>query len=283
MLISLVLMGGVMALAAQLALGQLRHFQGIGVLIGLRGQIGHATTIVARALWGVSPIAGDIVIALDSAIEFHATLGSAVACEGPPGTVMIPQPRDESGNTLSGFWDAPASGDRMHAFLDDSLGAGWVTFHVAEPPEPGPACTTFGDLSPSWLIALREPITIPAGSTLRFTRPVRLSLYKALDGRWYLGAKDWSGDVGDFSSIQPIAGPLRPYSQGSGESGLRLRYHDATGVEMLPVADPSRIASITITSRAESDAPLKVAGLVTAASGRYVDSIGTTIALRNAQ
>ncbi|MGH7695898.1 MAG: hypothetical protein ACRENH_13005, partial [Gemmatimonadaceae bacterium] len=148
---------------------------------------------------------------------------------------------------------------------------------------PGPACATLGGTDATWLLTLREPIAIPEGAPLRFTRTARFSLYKASDGRWYLGARDWNGDAERFNSIQPVAGPLQAYSANPSESGLLFVYRDASGTQLPRPADGARIASITVTSRAVSDAPVRVRGLASAANGRYADSSSITVALRNAQ
>ena len=278
----MILTAGVMALAAQLALGQLRYFHGIGVLMAMRAQTGHASSVVARALWGVSPPAGDIAAALDSAIEFQATIGGGVVCQSVAGSVSIPQPRQAAGNALSAFWDVPEPGDRVHAFFNDSLGAVWLTLHVAAAPIPGGACPIYEDLPSTWLVALREPIAIPGGAQVRFTRPSRLSLYKAGDGRWYLGAKDWNSAAERFNTIQPVAGPLSRYNPIPGETGLLLVYRDRSGTELSQPADPSRIVSISVTSRAATETPVRVRGLATSVNGTYADSSWITIALRNA-
>jgi hypothetical protein len=283
MLISLIITGGVVALTAQLALGQLRYFHGIGALIAMRAQIGHATAIAVRALWSVSPATGDILVALDSAIEFHSAIGSGVVCDGYTGSVVIPTPRPESGNTLSAFWDTPQAGDRVHVFFDDSLGFGWLALHVAASPVPGPACPALGDVGESWLLALREPISIPDGAPLRFTRRARLSLYKASDDKWYLGSKEWNEDAQRFNSIQPVAGPLRAYSANPAETGFLLSYRDASGTLLLAPVETARIATIAVTCRAETPAPMRVRGLATAQGGSYEDSFSIIISLRNAQ
>jgi hypothetical protein len=280
MLIAMIITGGVAALAAQIALGQLRHFQGIGALVGLRAQIGHSAAIAARALWSVSPAAGDIIVALDSAIEFHSAIGSAVVCDGTPGSITIPRPTPENGNTLSAFWDAPASGDRVHTLFNDSLGAGWLTLHVAAPPIPGPACVAFSQTDASWLIMLREPIAIPRGAPTRFTRAARLSVYRASNNLWYLGATEWNGTLERFNTIQPVAGPLRPYSHDASQTGLVFRYRGADGAFIPPPADPALLASITVTSRAETEGTKRTSGFATS-DGRYVDSISVAVALRN--
>jgi type II secretory pathway pseudopilin PulG len=281
MLISLVITGGIFALAAHHAVSQLRAFDGVATVAGMRGQLAHANGIAARALWGVAPVAGDITQALDSAIEFQAPTGTAVACAATPGQLVVPA-AERRGNTLSAFWDLPDFGDRAHVFFDDSVGTGWLTVHVAAPAIPGPACPRLGVFSTGWLIQLREPVVVPEGAVVRFTRAVRYSLYSASDSRWYLGARDWNEGAARFNAVQPVAGPLRPYSPLAERSGLVFRYWDRDGQELPSPPSAPAIALVSVTSRGEADRALRIPGR--SGFGRaYVDSSESRVALRNAQ
>lgn len=272
-----------MALAAHAALSQLRFFVGVGEIVALRGQIGHAATIVARALWAVSPGAGDIVVALDSALELHATIGSAVVCDGMIGRVTIAAPAASEGNALAAFLESPEPGDQVRVFFDDSLGTGWLTLQIASAPVAGAACLAFPQVADTWTLDLREPVALPVGAVLRFTRPLRLSLYRASDSRWYLGAKDWNGTTGRFNTVQPVAGPLRPYSVNADRTGLQLVYRDASGAVLDAPVDAQRIASVTITTRGESLRPVRVRGIAASAADGYGDSVSVALAPRNAR
>lgn len=275
MLISLSVMSGVIALASYMATGQLRFFRGVGDAVALKGQLDQTGAIVASVLWGVSPAGGDIVVALDSAIEVHAAMGTAVVCASALARVSMPAPTPSGGNALSAFMEAPEPGDRLMALFADSIGATWLTLHVASPPVRGSDCPLFPSVSGGWTLALLEPVIIPAGASMRFTRPIRLSLYRASNTRWYLGARDWNGSAQRFNAIQPVAGPLSPFSVNPAETGLRFVYRDDVGNELETPADPRRIASVTVVSRAASFASIP--------SQRYQDSIAVTIALRNAR
>lgn len=268
MLISLGVMSGVMALAAHLASGQLRFFRKAGELAALRGQVGQASSIAASMLQWVSPTGADITVALDSAIEVHTPIAAAFVCASTPGRVTISEPTTP-GNTLASFVERPDAGDRMAALFEDTLGITWLTFHVAEPGVSGGDCAHFPHVSGTRTLILRELVTVPAGAALRFTRPVRLSLYRGSDNRWYLGVRDWNGETQRFNTIQPVAGPLKPYGQDAGQSGLQLVYRDKHGAVLLPPVDPTGVASITIISRATS--------------GQFNDSTSVTVALRNAR
>jgi prepilin-type N-terminal cleavage/methylation domain-containing protein len=283
MIISLTIMGIVVALAAHAASGQLRFFRGIGEVVALRGQLGHASAIVANVLWGASPRGGDIAIAQDSAIEMHTTIGSAVTCAGTPGRLTIPAGAAAPGNALAAFVASPNEGDRVLAFFEDTLGATWLALHVASAPTSGGGCVQFPSVSATWTIELREPLTVPAGTALRFLRPLRLSLYRASDNRWYLGAKDWNGAAQRFNSIQPLAGPLEPYSADASKTGLHFGYRDNYGAVLWDPVSVERIASVTIVARGASARAVRVSGLKSGPAETYSDSTAVTIGLRNAR
>jgi type II secretory pathway pseudopilin PulG len=266
MLISLSILGCVMALAAHAARSQLRFFQGTAELSALRAQANHASQIPARALWAVSSTSGDLMIAQDTAIEFHMPIAASFTCESAPGRIAIAT-ATERGNTLASFTETPEAGDRLAALFADSASGTWLTLHVADAQQPGPACVSFPAVPATRTVVLVEPIVVPIGAPLRFMRPVRFSLYRASDSRWFLGMRDWSAESGRLNIVQPVAGPLRAHSLDPEQTGLRFVYRDSSGAELQEPVDPGRVASVTIVSRA--------------ASARFEDSSSVTVALRN--
>jgi type II secretory pathway pseudopilin PulG len=281
MIVSLTVMGIVVGLAAQAATGQLRFFRGVGEIVALRSQIGHAAGVAASVLWGASSVGGDITVAQDSAIEMHSTIGSAVACESAPGRITIPAAAVAPGNALAAFVASPNEGDRVIALFEDSLGTTWLGLHATSASTSGASCVHFPSVTATWTVELREPLTVPAGTALRFTRPLRLSLYRASDNRWYLGAKDWNGAAQRFNSIQPLAGPLKAYSGDPAKTGLHFGYWDSQGLAMPDPVDVNRIASITIVARGEAARPVRVGGLKSGPGDAYSDSAAVTVGLRN--
>jgi hypothetical protein len=266
MLISLTILGCVMGFSAHAARSQLRFFQGTAELSALRTQANHASAIPARALWAVSSTAGDLTIAQDTALEFHMPIGSSFACESAPGRIAIAS-ATERGNTLASFSETPGPGDRLAALFADSASGTWLTLHIADAPQGAGVCASFPAFQETTTVILVEPIVVPIGAPLRFTRPVRFSLYRGSDGRWFLGMRDWSAESQRLNAIQPVAGPLRSYSAYPGQTGLRFVYRDASGAELQEPVDPGRVASVTILSRS--------------ASARFEDSSAVTVALRN--
>jgi hypothetical protein len=280
LIISLGVMAGVIALAVQMAVGQLRFFRGIGEIASLDGQLWQAAATAATVMWEASAAGGDIVVALDSAMELRAAIGTAVVCGSSPGRVTIPAPSAVR-NTLSAFLSMPDADDAVFALLEDSLGQTWLTFRVASSPSVADGCVSFPSVAP-WTFELREQIAIPIGTVLRFARPLRLSLYRASDNRWYLGARDWNVAAQRFNSIQPVAGPLEPYSADPSKTGLRFAYFDAAGAELSEGSDTRRIASVGISARGKSIRPVRIAGMARHAPA-YADSVTLIVGLRNAR
>lgn len=252
LLISLVVLSVVVSLATHVAIQQLRFFRNVEALVERRSQLLQTTTIIRNAVWGASPGLGEIVIAQDSLIELRLVIGTSVACGGLAGEVVVPAPDSSGGNALTSFVRSPEPGDRLSVFFSDTLGMTWLQLAVAAAPVTGAACLQFPLATATWRIDVQEPLVLPAGAALRFTRPIRLTIYRSSDDRWYLGGQDWNGPLQRFNTIQPVAGPLDPY-RATPESGLRFAYLDASGVELAQPVDVTRIAAVIVVARVEPD------------------------------
>ena len=261
LLMSLAIMGVVVGLSVNAARRQLRFYGTVSETAAVRGQLGHAVGIAASLLWGVSASGGDIVAAYDSSLELRLPIGSAVVCEGVPGRVTIPAPTDSLGNVLAAFVESPQPDDEAVALLDDSVGTTWLRMRVAASPERGGNCPLFPTVSATWIISVREQIPLATGSLVRFARPFRLSLYRGSDGLSYLGAHDWNGGAQRFNGIQPVAGPLKPYSPDPSQTGLHFEYRDAYGVPLPLPIESTRIASVRIVARGYADSAVAAVGL----------------------
>src|SRR5690349_4076007 len=221
MLISLSVMAVAAALAAHAAVVQLRFYRGAGELIGVRRQVEAVGAIVSSTLRGVSARAGDVIFASDSALEVRASIGAAVACEAAIGRVVIPAARDR-GNTLAGFESPPSAGDAADIFTADSAGSGWIHATIAS-TENGGHCALFPQTDGASVLVLQQPLAVPAGAFVSVARPVRMSHYRASDGLWYFGVRDWSNENQRLNTIQPVAGPIEPH-RADATSGLTFRY-----------------------------------------------------------
>jgi hypothetical protein len=277
MIISLAVTGVIVTLAGSAALGQLRFFRGVGEIITVRTQVGQAATIAANVLRDVAA-PSDLHVALDSAVEASVTIGSAVTCRADTGQLTVPAGDATAGNSLGAYAETPQAGDVAHVLISDSSGAGWITAGVASAPS-GATCLRFPWAGRAWILDTSEPFVFPEGAPVRFTRRTRLSLYRASDNQWYLGLRDWNSALNRFNTIQPVAGPLRPYSSSTALSGFSIEYRDSTGA-LLPPGDRGRVALITVLARGNSRRPARVAGIHSTAAPFYHDSAVVSVAIR---
>lgn len=268
MLISLCVMGGVFAIVSHQARSQIRLYSGVQQTATARENRAQAEAMAEHVLWSLAPEAGDIAVAQDSALQIRTQIGASTICAASPGSVIVATSDDaERGSVPGAFSDSPEPGDELSALFHDSLGTTWLDFHVASEPVAS-SCPRFPTFR-GWQIALAESVVLPEGAAVRVLRPLRLSLYKASDSRWYLGAKEWDGDGDRFHTIQPVAGPYLKYDRVAQASGLAFVYRTRDGTGLEPPVDASRIASISIVTRSSS--------------GIAVDSGTVTVALRNAR
>jgi hypothetical protein len=275
------------------ALGMGALVIGLGATIGFRHQRFHRDVVIAveRAdqidelvalmpisLRGIAPGEGDIPAggARDTSLEFRATIASAVVCDSVGSTALL-SPLDAT-SRLSSVLMRPEPGDTAW-FLDvNSAFETWAPRPIAATFDSSAVCrvgssTPYG-VSPRPSIALRLLTPPPPSSpVVHVTRPWRYSVYRASDGRWYLGAKEWNPALGRFNTIQPVAGPLVSPSAG----GLRFQYLDSLG-GTLPVVPPDvrAIAAIEAGFRVDSTIPGAYAH-ATSVRGRAT----VVIALRN--
>jgi hypothetical protein len=121
-----------------------------------------------------------------------------------------------------------------------------------------------------------EPIAHLAGTVLRVTRPVRYSLYRGGDSRWYLGQRDWNVASLRFNTIQPVSGPFSSASS----HGLVFQYVDSMGAALpIPVSDPRAISLIHVDLRGQSRNAMRAFAGQT--QGKSTDSVHLAIWLRN--
>jgi prepilin-type N-terminal cleavage/methylation domain-containing protein len=225
-------------------------------------QVREGIAALAADLRVVSPAAGDIPPggARDSSIELRSTVGTAIVCERRDRALVV---------GLASFVGPPEAGDTVWAYVDTDSGAAWVplvTVGIQETPADAVACpfpaaaTDLLDQRPArrqrhaiLLAAIPDTAAgfIDRGTPLRVSRRVRYSLYRAPDGRWYLGRRAWSASRGRFESIQPVSGPYRAYATADRQSsGLQLEYFDARGAPVESGAgETDRIARVVITLR----------------------------------
>jgi len=243
LLVALVLGAIVLAVATTSVLRQQRAT--LAMTTGARSatQLRLATAVVqAQAtLHGRDDVA--LQASTDTALQLRATIAVGAACAAAVHpSFAVGGPDIASGGLASPprvgdslWWYSPGS-DRWSGASIQSV---WAESGACGLP------SVSDDAGAAVTIRLQRSgaDTIPALSPLRITRQERLVLYRAGDGSWHLGLRDWSAATGSFGSPQPVAGPFF-----RGTSGLRagFRYFEQGGAEvtlpsMAPSAQPARL------------------------------------------
>ena len=285
LIVAITIGGVVLALVSSISVRQQRLYADVAARSALNAQLRQAETILPIELRGVAARAGDIREARDTSIEFLATLSSAVVCDTQPGALVL-APADAHHTTFASYLTSIAAGDTAWLFVATDSADYWRPLTVLQSGAALPgSCGRLGPrLTGSLLTASRIVVRLasPApteeaiGSVLRVTRPVRYSLYKGGDGRWYLGQRDWNVLTGRFNTVQPVSGPfLSPSGR-----GLVFEYFDSAGTQLgVPVANTKAIASIRASMRGQSSTIMRA--FARGAQGKSADSASLAVALRN--
>ena len=249
LLVALTLAGVVLAAAASTTLRQQRGTRWVGALTGAESQVRPVTRLLPDELATLDATAGDVAAgeASDSSLQLRVVAASSLACD--TATTVVTLVSDAPTNVpLGGAARAPSPGDSLWYYGGDS--AGWRARAVLSASRVTTPCRT--PLAPSGAthrLALDASIDAAGGTPLRLTRQERWVVYRAGDGRWYFGIRDWSPSSGRFLPPQPVAGPfLRALPSGE-RTGFR--YFDASGAEIVPDGINERtIARVRVTTLA---------------------------------
>jgi hypothetical protein len=257
LLVALGLGALVIGLGATIGFRHQRFHRDVVVAVERADEIDELVALIPISLRGIAPGEGDIPAggARDTSLEFRATIASAAVCDSA-GSAALLAPL-EAAPRLSSVLTRPEPGDTAWFLELNGAIESWVPRRIAATFDSSAVCrmgssAPYG-LEPRRSIVLRLLTPAPESSpVVRVTRPWRYSLYRASDGRWYVGAKEWNPALGRFNTIQPVAGPLVSASAG----GLRFRYLDSLGAG-LPVIPPDvrAIAAIEAGFRVDSTIP----------------------------
>ncbi len=189
-----------------------------------RAQLAHAAEVLSAELRNAAaaPSAtdvADLLLVVDSAVEVRAPIGGGIACAVGPSAVELLDAHAAGAPVASWWSDAPDVGDVVHVHdegpqpvvQDDA----WHARELAAIEHGVGVCAT-GPMAP-WrgagahlrlrLAGAPLPPTVAAGAPVRVTRRRRYVHYRASDGSWQLGQRQWTGGAG---ALQPVAGPLAP-------------------------------------------------------------------------
>ena len=268
LLVAMSLAGIVLAAATASLLRQQRsHARVLSVTDG-DAQTRAAMLVVASQLALLDPRAGDLAPgeAADSAIQFRALIASSIACSTEPAAVtLVP---DVDTIPLGGALADARPGDTLWWLADSA----WRSAEVSAAGTVGAACVApVAAAGPTQRILLGAADTIAAGTPVRITRQARLGIYRASDGTWQLGYREWNAPAHRFAAPQPVVGPLRSHLSAL-PSGFR--YFDSTGTQLqagaLPI-DVREIARIRLTAR------VGVQGAATGQDSLRADSVDVAL------
>ena len=282
LLVALAIGGVVLGMVTSIGVRQQRLYGEIGRRTTAREHLRHAGAILPIDLRAASALDGDIIAgeARDTSLELRATLGSSIVCGASGTTLALVAPAADS--DLASFVDEPREADTLWVLDDLESIERWRTFPVTrawsssgrcDATRGGPRGATPSSV-PRLLVetGIPDAVQIPAGAPVRLTRRVRYSFYRASDGHWYLGYRDWNAGTGRLNQIQPVSGPFL-----STAAGVGFRYFDSTGAAIPDGAlTTAGIARIDILLRASGMPTLGRAGAI-----GTVDSSLIAVALRN--
>lgn len=246
----------VIGLGAALAFRHQRFHRDLAVVSERTEQLGQVMALMPVSLRGIAPGEGDIApgAARDTSLEFRSTIASSVVCDTTAGSAFIAPVADSP--ALTSIMTTPEAGDTAWLLSAGGSPDRWTAFPIAAVAASGHVCPIGGQSpfggTPRTSLRLTLSGAAWPGAVVRITRPFRYSLYKASDGAWYIGAKDWSPSLGRFNTIQPVAGPFLS----AAAAGLRFRYADSLGAA-IPAGTmaPAAIALIEIALRSDSTLP----------------------------
>ena len=298
LMISLVLLGLMGGLIIGFLLKQERFYTGANEIVLTRTQVRQAAVMMPSDLRAISAKGGDIYAMSDTAIEFRSTFGSSYICSTTRASsqIAIPPLTLAKGSALTVWSQQPTVGDSLMLYVDssstsakdDTVSLHKITATGIAFSNASPGCTSASLMMKSTDVSASNPsynftlsptqsATVSAGAAVRFFKKVHYSLYNAADGYWYLGYYDCrTGRVPVCNTIQPLAGPLRPYVAGHPElAGLRFTYYDTLGAV---TATRTAVSRISILLQGEATKTIQLAG---GSPQTFRDSLRVEVGLRN--
>jgi len=240
-------------------------------------QLGAGAELLPLDLRSVSPAAGDIVEASDSALQIRATVGSAVVCAIAGSAITL---APFLGAYRQSVVPSLQPGDTLWALFDQDSVESWRAARIQGWRRGGGGCSPLDssaagilDTGHLWSADVPDVSAFALSSIVRITRPLRFTFYRAGDGQWYLGLRSWNTSAAQFNLVQPLSGPYVPPSAAA---VTRFEYFDSTGIAWsLGAAGTASIARI----EALLVAAAPIAGTPNTAGA--IDSQRVVVALRN--
>lgn len=245
--------------------------------LDLQQTLRNAVTTLAAELRELSASDGDLTAIGPTSLRIRAPRQVGFLCSppavGPPVAGVAPATLTIRENLFFGARDFDSDADSIFVLYEGQGGTAsdddWLRGHLAADPAPL-ACA---DGTPGRRLAVRIAFgpnhtaagAIPNGAPVRGYESVTYSLYRAGDGRWYVGVLSHSAG----GARQPLIGPLH------GASGISFEYFDAGGAATLVAR---AVAEIRISVRAETAQPVRWRR---GPPAYITDSVTTRVSLRN--
>ena len=233
-------------------------------------QLGAGAELLPLDLRSLSPTAGDIVEASDTALQVRATIGSAVVCAVNGSSITV---APYLGAYQQSVVPSLQAGDSLWVLSDQDTIETWRAARIQGWRRTVSGCPALDagaagicDLTHLWSADVPDVSAFAQGAVVRITRPLRFTFSRAGDAQWYLGLRTWNTAAAQFNLVQPLSGPYVPPNA---SAATRFAYFDSTGAPWsLGAAGRNSIARIE-------------ALLVAAAPNDVVDSQRVVVAVRN--
>jgi hypothetical protein len=246
LLVALSLGGVVLSVAASSMLRQQRGVRWIEGLSGAELQVRPVSSALADELSQLDASAGHVAPgqASDSSLQLRSVVAASLTCDSAAMLTLLPD--TASVPSMVGGMSAPAVGDSVWLYLGAAVG--WRARTVIGVTRTTTACAAPTSApGASFRLLLDAPAGVAAGTPVRLTRWERWVVYRAGDGRWYVGVRDYSPATSRFLAAQPVAGPFLRAVRGGARTGFR--YFDASGSPLDPDGtNEGRIARVRITA-----------------------------------
>jgi hypothetical protein len=246
LLVALSLGGMVLGVAAGSMLRQQRGLRWVEGLSGAELQLRPVLRLLTDELTQLDASAGDVGAgqASDSALQIRTVIAASLSCDSAATLALIPEA--SAVPALGGSATPPDVGDS--AWLYGGAPSGWRARAIVGVSRTTSACAVPTSApGPVYRLSLDAPPDVPAGTPVRVTRWERWVVYRAGDGKWYVGIRDYSPSTSRFLAAQPVAGPFVRNVRGGARTGFR--YFDASGTPFEPDGtNESRIARVRITA-----------------------------------
>jgi len=246
LLVALALGGIVLTIAAGSMLRQQRGARWIEGLSGAELQLRPVMRFLTDELSDLDASAGDVAPgqASDSSLQLRTVVATSLTCDSTAAVTLLPE--GAAVPALGSSARPPADGDSVWLYLGAVYG--WSVRRVAGVSRVTTACAVpTSARGPAFRLLLDAPADVPAGTPVRVTRWERWAVYRAGDGRWYAGIRDFSPTTSRFLAAQPVAGPFLRTTRGGLRTGFR--YFDAAGTALVPDGTNERsIARVRITA-----------------------------------